>query len=168
MGNEVGLGFTPTCVVDCASADETVALAARFAQVVRGGDIVSLEGELGAGKTFFTRHVAAALGTTDRVSSPTFVLQKTYTLTAPDNNDNAPTKMAHYDTYRLGSYAELADIGFEDADDDTVSVVEWGDRFAADYPPDTLIRIHIAHTGQHARRFALALPPGRTTEIGGH
>ena len=150
--------FEPTLVLTSNSPEETAAIAERFAALLRAGDTVSLEGDLGAGKTFFTRQVAASLGSTDRVSSPTFVLQKNYSLNT--EKDEAPDNMVHYDTYRLGDYHEMVDIGFEDAGENTVSFVEWGDRFVDCYP-GTVIRIRIEHTGEHSRRFSFLLPDDR-------
>ena len=150
--------FTPDLTLDCPTLDATSHLARRFATVLRDGDIVSLEGDLGAGKTFFTAAAAAALGTKQTIASPTFVLQKIYAL--PAATDGAPSQIAHYDTYRLDSYDELIDIGFEEMIPASVSFVEWGDRFAAAYP-QPLFRIRIEQTGKHARRFFFALPPDR-------
>jgi tRNA threonylcarbamoyladenosine biosynthesis protein TsaE len=110
---------------DCPSPDATARVATAVARVLRGGDVVLLEGDLGAGKTFFTGAAARALGTTDPVTSPTFVLEKRYSLPP----DNPLAEVLHYDLYRLGSYDELADIGFEDLPADAVAFVEWADRF---------------------------------------
>jgi tRNA threonylcarbamoyladenosine biosynthesis protein TsaE len=113
----------------------TAQIAAACAAVFRGGEILSLEGDLGAGKTYFTRELLAALGHTGHVTSPTFVLQKVYHLDA-----GRVRRVYHYDVYRIDSYDELADIGFEELPPDSVAVVEWGDKFV-DFYPRTHVRI---------------------------
>jgi tRNA threonylcarbamoyladenosine biosynthesis protein TsaE len=130
----------------------TEEIAGVFALGLRGGEIVSLEGDLGAGKTFFARAVARALGVTEHVTSPTFVLQKTYALS------NGPARsLVHYDLYRMESYAELMDIGFEDAIDNAVTLVEWGDRFLGQYPR-TPLRVRLDIVSDHAREIHFGLP----------
>lgn len=134
------------------SPQDTERLAGAFARTVRPGDIVSLEGDLGAGKTFFTRAFARELGVTERVTSPTFVLQKVHRIPA------GPIRaIVHYDVYRMESYAELADIGFEDLLEDNVTFVEWGDRFAGQYPASP-IRIKIRVEGEQSRTFQIDFP----------
>jgi tRNA threonylcarbamoyladenosine biosynthesis protein TsaE len=109
----------------CMTADETAHLATRVARVLRGGDYISLEGDLGAGKTHFSRALAGALGVEEPVTSPTFVLQKVYEV-----RDNPSVQwLAHYDFYRISDFSELLDMGFEDHDESTVVVAEWGDLF---------------------------------------
>ena len=99
------------------SPDEMEALGARLAVLLRAGDLVALNGELGAGKTTFTRGLGAALGVRGAVTSPTFVLARTH----PREN-GAP--LVHVDAYRLQSAVELddLDIDFERS----ITVVEWG------------------------------------------
>lgn len=131
------------------SPEETAAVADTLARVLRGGDVVSLEGDLGAGKTFFAGAVARALGAEGHVTSPTFVLQKHYQLREPHLR-----LLAHYDVYRLADYSELADIGFEDLDGQALAMVEWGDRFRDKYaqPP---VRVRFTVTGAQTRRIAI-------------
>jgi tRNA threonylcarbamoyladenosine biosynthesis protein TsaE len=113
------------------SEEDTAALATHVASVLRGGDYVSLEGDLGAGKTFFTRELARALGVTDNVTSPTFLLQKLYKVSSPQRNIE---HLAHYDFYRVMSYHELLDLGFEDHDSSTVILAEWGELYLHEFP----------------------------------
>jgi tRNA threonylcarbamoyladenosine biosynthesis protein TsaE len=104
------------------SAAETRALAGALAPLVRPGDVVLLVGELGAGKTVFTKGLADALGIDEPVISPTFTLARRYEGRVP---------LVHVDVYRLGVGAEVFDLGLDDlADDDGVIVVEWGDLAA--------------------------------------
>lgn len=125
-------------------------LARGTAEALRGGDIVSLEGPLGAGKTYFVREVARALGYSKPVTSPTFVLQKLYELPEPRNGIEL---IIHYDVYRLESYEELRDIGFEEVPPTAVAFVEWGKKFIEHFPPSA-IRVGIA-TLSHSERFVV-------------
>ncbi|CAN5338921.1 tRNA (adenosine(37)-N6)-threonylcarbamoyltransferase complex ATPase subunit type 1 TsaE [soil metagenome] len=100
-----------------ATPDEMEALGARLAALLRAGDLVTLNGELGAGKTTFTRGLGAALGVRGAVTSPTFVLARTH-----PRVDAAP--LVHVDAYRLASAAELDDLDIDFAG--SIVVVEWG------------------------------------------
>jgi tRNA threonylcarbamoyladenosine biosynthesis protein TsaE len=97
--------------------DAMEGLGASIARRLRAGDLVLLNGELGAGKTTLTRGLGAALGVRGAVTSPTFVLARTH-----PRQDGAP--LVHVDAYRLGSAVELddLDIDFEQS----IVVVEWG------------------------------------------
>lgn len=104
-------------------------LGERIAQQLRAGDLVLLNGELGAGKTTLTRGIGAGLGVRGAVTSPTFVLARTH---PRDTGDRAP--LVHVDAYRLGSALELDDLDIDFAA--SIVVVEWGrgmlDGIAAD------------------------------------
>ncbi len=112
------------------SAEETHALGRRIGAVLRAGDVVLLGGELGTGKTVFTKGLAVALGITEPVVSPTFTVVREY---------DAPLPLVHVDVYRLDHLQELHDLGFDDlVGSDAVTVVEWGDRVSALLPADRL------------------------------
>jgi tRNA threonylcarbamoyladenosine biosynthesis protein TsaE len=112
------------------SADETHALGRRIGAVLRAGDVVVLGGELGTGKTVFTKGLAVALGITEPVVSPTFTVVREY---------DAPLPLVHVDVYRLDHLQELHDLGFDDlVGSEAVTVVEWGDRVSALLPADRL------------------------------
>lgn len=110
---------------------ETAAVASRLAALLRGGEYISLEGDLGAGKTVFSRQLAIAFGITESVTSPTFVIQKSYQVPLPLT---AVRSLIHYDLYRITNYYELLDMGFEDHSRDSVVLVEWGNLFLKDFP----------------------------------
>lgn len=109
------------------------ALGARLASCLGPGAVVLLRGCLGAGKTTFAQGVAAGLGVTTFVPSPSFVLEREYVLA--DGR-----RLVHLDFYRLGSAAEVLDLGV--ADDwgaaDTIVLIEWPEHAAAVLPKDVI------------------------------
>ncbi|MBU0625577.1 tRNA (adenosine(37)-N6)-threonylcarbamoyltransferase complex ATPase subunit type 1 TsaE [Patescibacteria group bacterium] len=113
--------------------DDLRKFAVDFALRLRGGDVVGLIGDLGAGKTTFVQFLAAALGVQEEVKSPTFVLVREYIATEPTAFERNIRKLVHADAYRLEDEDELWAIGFADLVDDaeTVTVVEWADRLPA-------------------------------------
>jgi tRNA threonylcarbamoyladenosine biosynthesis protein TsaE len=111
-------------------AAETHALGQRLGALLRAGDVVVLDGELGTGKTVLAKGIAVALGVDEPVVSPTFTVVREY---------DAPTPLVHVDVYRLDHLQELHDLGFDDlVGGDSVTVVEWGDRVSAALPGDRL------------------------------
>ncbi|MFM7616040.1 MAG: tRNA (adenosine(37)-N6)-threonylcarbamoyltransferase complex ATPase subunit type 1 TsaE [Actinomycetes bacterium] len=100
------------------SVEGTRALGRALAARLRPGDVVVLTGDLGAGKTAFAQGVAAGLGVTDRVTSPTFTIVQEYGGDLP---------VQHLDLYRLGSVQEVLDLGLDETIDERVTLVEWGD-----------------------------------------
>src|SRR6185437_9313538 len=101
------------------SAAETEALGGRLAADLAAGDVVLVEGELGAGKTTFVRGAARALGVTVPVTSPTFTIGHLY-------RADGPTSVAHVDLYRLASLAgEDPDLLADYVGPDTIAFVEW-------------------------------------------
>jgi tRNA threonylcarbamoyladenosine biosynthesis protein TsaE len=112
------------------SADETLELAGTVGELLRAGDVVSLVGDLGAGKTVFARGVARALGVTEPVVSPSFTIVREYDGRMP---------LVHVDVYRIDTVQELYDLGFEElVRDDAVTLVEWGDMIDGLLPVDRL------------------------------
>jgi tRNA threonylcarbamoyladenosine biosynthesis protein TsaE len=131
-----------------ASADETKDLAGALARVLRAGDVVLLAGDLGAGKTTFTKGLAEALGITEPVTSPTFTLVRTYP-TIRDAGELADPhsvrNLVHADVFRLDHLREVADLAIaEMLEDGAVAVVEWGDLAAPVLGRDALV-VNIAH-----------------------
>jgi len=105
------------------SPQETFLLGRRLADELRPGDVLALAGDLGAGKTEFTKGLAAGLGINAAVTSPTF------TLIHEHSGGRLP--LYHIDLYRLESEAEALGIGLDDyLDNDGVTVIEWADKFA--------------------------------------
>lgn len=115
------------------SADGTRSFASAVASVVRGGDLIVLAGEMGAGKTAFTQGLAKALGVTEQVTSPTFTLVRSY------DTDRGGRRLTlhHLDVYRLDRLGEVADLAIEELIDPTsVTVIEWGDAISTELPDD--------------------------------
>ena len=111
-------------------AGETHALGRRLGALLRPGDVVVLDGELGTGKTVLAKGIAVALGIAEPVVSPTFTVVREY---------DAPTPLVHVDVYRLDHLQELHDLGFDDLiGGDAVTVVEWGDRVSPALPTERL------------------------------
>ena len=100
------------------SVNDTEALAKRIAGTLEGGEVILLSGDLGAGKTTFTKGLAKALGIEDEVTSPTFTIMNVY--------ENGKFKLNHLDMYRIEHEDDLYELGVEDAmGEDTVTVIEW-------------------------------------------
>ncbi len=119
-----------TVVLRTTGPDDTRRLAAALAGSLRAGDVVSLTGELGAGKTCFVQGAAAALGVKEQVTSPSFLLRRDYRGRVP---------VIHMDVYRLETLQEVLDLGFADAADrEAIAFVEWGDAMRQLLPSDHL------------------------------
>jgi len=108
------------------SEQQMIELGKKIAADLKGGDIVLLYGDLGAGKTTLTKGIASYFGIED-VVSPTFTLMQTYQIT---DNRHRITKLAHIDTYRLENEEDLIEIGVEDylGDENTVCIIEWPEK----------------------------------------
>ena len=103
------------------SREETESVGARLADALTEGRVVAFTGDLGAGKTAFTRGLARGLGISDRVTSPTFTIVNEY--------EGGRLPLFHFDMYRLGSSDELFDIGWEDyLARGGVCAVEWSEN----------------------------------------
>lgn len=115
------------------SPAETLDLAASLGRVLEGGESIALVGDLGSGKTTFTKGLCRGLGLADTrlVSSPTYVLEQVYV---------ARLTVHHYDLYRLSSADELLALGFEERiGAGRVIVIEWADRALSVLPSDRLL-----------------------------
>ena len=112
------------------SETETEAAGQALAAKLRPGDVVAYRGDLGAGKTAFTRGLARGLGCHGRVTSPTFTIVNEY---------EGPTPLFHFDLYRLGGEEELWDIGWEDyLARNGVCAVEWSEIAPGALPENTV------------------------------
>jgi tRNA threonylcarbamoyladenosine biosynthesis protein TsaE len=100
--------------------DDTRAFGARLAKLLRPGDLVILNGPLGAGKTALTQGIGQGLGVTGDVTSPTFVISRVH---------RGPLPLVHVDAYRLHDF-EVDDLDLDASVDESVTVVEWGHGMA--------------------------------------
>ena len=134
-----------------ASPKETARIAAALAKRVRGGDVVALYGDLGAGKTTFAQAFAKALGVKERVQSPTFILMHEHRL----KKKGGPAVFLHADAYR-GDAAQFRAVGFDEylGRPDAVVLVEWAER-VTDLLPKRRIEVRLAHLGGDRRRLTV-------------
>lgn len=134
------------------NADQTKAFAKKLANHLQPGDVIALEGDLGAGKTTFTKGLAEGLEITKNVNSPTFTIIKEYKGTMP---------LFHMDVYRLENSDE--DLGFEEYFEGIgVTVVEWAHLIKDQLPPE-LLTIYLTHSNEGARNIKL-VPAGKRYE----
>ena len=143
-----------TVVRSLAEFEEEAQARARFWKPhAEGAFLVTLSGELGAGKTAFTKAVARELGVEEVVNSPTFVIEKIYEL--PSGKGNGFARLIHIDAYRLESGNQLAPLHFADAlaDPQNFILLEWPEQVAGALPKPAL-RVTITQEADGARRIA--------------
>ena len=133
-------------VMALAGPDATARLAAALAPLLRAGDVVALEGELGAGKTAFARALIRALtGRDEEAPSPTFTLVQTY--------EAADFDIWHFDLYRLEKPEDAFELGIEDAMAEGLTLIEWPDRLGP-YLPRGRLTVAIAYGAGETERVA--------------
>ena len=123
------------------SVEETMGVGAQLAADAKPDDCIVLTGDLGAGKTHFTKGFAAALGVKEDVTSPTFAIVEEY--------EGTKLRLLHWDLYRLEEDWELEDVDWYGlTESGAVSLVEWGDKFPDALPDDCLhVDIRVADDG---------------------
>lgn len=128
------------------SLKETEKIANDFASSLKGGEVVLLNGDLGAGKTTFTQYVFKALGVKETVTSPTFAILKSY---------NGRFKLHHFDTYRITT-EEAIESGFDEIfeEKDSIIFVEWSENIK-DLLPNKTITINIKYINENEREFEI-------------
>lgn len=158
--------MTHTAILETATLDwpdeAACALTAQALAAARPSNaVITLEGDLGAGKTTFTRHLLQALGVQGRIKSPTYAVMEPYTLPAGG-------EAAHFDFYRFGDPREWLDAGFRDVfARPGLKIAEWPEKAAGLLPvPD--LRLDIAPLDEHARqvRASAPTPHGQTLLAG--
>lgn len=153
------------------SLEATAAFAKGLASVLRGGDVVALAGDLGAGKTTLVRELTHALGG-GHAHSPTFVLVNEYPLKQVTKDRAGASRLVHIDAYRLRSTEDLDTLGWDTFMDtraadshgraigaraDAIVLIEWAERIADALPTD-LARISMSATGEESREVTLDFP----------
>ena len=127
------------------SAAETRALGKKLAARLQPGDVLLLEGDLGAGKSELTRGIAAGLGVTETVTSPSFTILNVY--------ESGRCPLYHFDWYRLESSEELYELGMDEyLGGDGIAVVEWPGR-GPDAVPEGAVRIRMTAAGDNERKI---------------
>ena len=129
------------------SAEETRRLGEDIGALLRGGDVVLLSGELGAGKTVFVQGMARGLGFEGSVSSKSFVLLGEYP---------GRVKLYHADLYRLEAAEEVAELALDELSADGVLVVEWPERAGDDVLPKEHVRVEFEVTGEEERAVRIS------------
>ena len=110
--------------------DETIALGEKIGELLSKGDIIAMEGTLGAGKTTITKGIAKALGVIDNITSPTFCLISEYAGKMP---------LYHMDVYRLDGVEDFQGLGVDDMlYGDGVSIIEWSEKVKSELPKRTI------------------------------
>ncbi|HEX8769151.1 MAG TPA: tRNA (adenosine(37)-N6)-threonylcarbamoyltransferase complex ATPase subunit type 1 TsaE [Acidimicrobiales bacterium] len=133
------------------SVDDTRALAAELGPILEPGDLLLLAGELGTGKTAFVQGLGRGLGVTEPITSPAFVLVRSYP---------GRLTLTHLDVYRLDHLQELIDLGIRELlDEGGVSAIEWGDVVVPALPADRL-EVRLDHGTGDDERFLTFTPVG--------
>ena len=125
--------------------EETKKFGEKLCEKLTAGRIVALTGDLGTGKTTLTKAIAAGLGVTDVITSPTFNIVKQY--------DSGRLPLYHFDVYRIGDVDEMYEIGYEEYFfGDGVCVIEWADLIE-EIIPDDAVRIEIEYGEKEGERI---------------
>ena len=128
------------------SPAETEAIAENLAKCLPAGTVIAYRGDLGAGKTAFTRGLAKGLGCSDMVTSPTYTIVNEYL--------SGRMPLFHFDMYRLGSADELWDIGWEDyLQRGGICAVEWSEN--VEEALESFVLVNIEKTGDESRRITI-------------
>ncbi len=135
--------------------EQTRRLGMRLGAMLKSGDVLALHGDLGAGKTTFVQGIAQGWGSTDEVSSPTFVLVNVYR--RPDG-----ALIHHMDAYRIQSALEAEDLDLEEMMRSGALLVEWAERIQSALPQDHL-EVQLAYVNEEQRSMAF-FPHGKRYE----
>ena len=128
------------------SPDITMSIGFEFSQEIKAGDIIAIEGEIGAGKTTFIKGILKGLGYKGNVNSPTYTLINEY---------QANSKIIHIDCYREKNINRWIDIGFIDyLNDNNIIIIEWPEYIRKILPSDT-IDIYIKHIEESIREIKI-------------
>ena len=128
------------------SPEETEAVGAALGKILTPGTVIAYKGDLGAGKTAFTRGLAKGLGCGETVTSPTYTIVNEYL--------SGRMPLFHFDMYRLSSSDDLWDIGWEDyLDRGGVCAVEWSENFS--YAMEDAVIVNIEKCGENYRRITI-------------
>lgn len=142
--------------IDFEGESDVCALAQALASVAAAGLVIALDGDLGSGKTTFTRYFAQALGVRDAVSSPSYTLCQEY---------RGPVPIVHWDFYRLEDCDDLDSTGFE-LRPDSIMLIEWASLFADSLPKNTVwLRLQRFPESDTKRRVSISIRPGYDLQL---
>ncbi|MFB0918760.1 MAG: tRNA (adenosine(37)-N6)-threonylcarbamoyltransferase complex ATPase subunit type 1 TsaE [Clostridiaceae bacterium] len=135
------------------SVEETMKVGMNLAKILQSGDVVLLNGDLGAGKTHLVKGIALGLGIDETVTSPTFTIENKY----KGNEYN----LNHFDVYRVNDEDEILDIGFEESIySEDISVIEWSDLILGILPEENIdIRITRDPASEDRRIIQISFNP---------
>ena len=134
----------------CNNLKDTEQLAFEFAKFLHGGEVVTLEGDLGAGKTTFTKSLALALGIKEHVTSPTFTLMNQYV--------GKDLKLYHFEMDRIEDIDEILETGLTEyfGNQDAVCMIEWAENIKS-LLPKNIIKISIIKHSETSRKFVIEM-----------
>ena len=138
----------PALTTSSSSEEETIEIAKGLSRLLRAGDIVALQGALGAGKTTFIKGLIGALCHTDRnaITSPTFTYMNIYEAEVP---------VHHFDLYRITSDDQFLMLGLNDyINDESISLIEWPEKASA-HTSCANVRIEVSYQGTHERLIVI-------------
>lgn len=130
------------------SVNDTIKIAKEFAATLKKGQVILLDGDLGAGKTHFAKGIAQGLGVTDTVTSPTFTLHNSY--------QGRDVTLNHFDFYRICDQQEVEILGLSDFfyDKSAICLVEWWQNVKGLLPKKT-IKVTLSVTGENTREITI-------------
>lgn len=134
---------------------DTKKIGKNISEQLRGGDIVCLWGDLGAGKTTLTKGIAEGLGIAGDITSPTFTLMNIYPVNPMRNNI---ARIVHFDTYRIKNEQDLVEIGAEDylGAPDTICIIEWPEKIQGLLHDKKIKKVTIEHLGGDERDIQIS------------
>lgn len=133
------------------NSDETKKLGIEFAGKLKGEDVVLLYGNLGAGKTTFVQGLAQGLGISDRILSPTFVLQRIHSVSGHEFEN-----LNHIDLYRIEELTDIDSLGLLEmfGDENAITIIEWADRLK-NFEPKNGYKIHFTYLNDEEREIEI-------------
>jgi tRNA threonylcarbamoyladenosine biosynthesis protein TsaE len=138
------------------SSQETFKLGLEFGQTLKGGEILALQGDLGAGKTCFLQGLAKGIGIKDKVNSPTFNILKVYKIPGKIKTKISPQVFCHIDAYRLRDERDLISLGAEEffGDLKIVTAIEWAEKVKKILPKKTIV-IDVKQISENQREIII-------------
>ncbi len=145
--------------IETSSPEETFEVGRKIGQTAKPGEIYTLNGDLGVGKTVFTQGVAAGLGITEHINSPTFTIVQVY--------ESGRLPFYHFDVYRIGDVEEMDEIGYEDYFfGNGLCIVEWAERIKELIPAEAkqiTIEKNLEKGFDYRRILILQMPSMKST-----